>query len=735
MSTDCPENTPKVASEGIVARGQKTPPATPQKSTVPERQKRAPTPRFYQFDRTNAVTIKVTDDEYATLARLAKGQTVTAWVHEVVLTTATPRPIDYVLLTEFLALRTILLNLHAALADVRYAARGLRRSPIFTTVAVLTIAIGIGANTAIFSVVNAVLLRPLPYANGDRLRELSIEESPGNRTSFLDAAHVDAIRAQTGTFAAVERYGMGAETLTDGDPEMVASPGLSPGFLQVLGAAPMLGRLFTAEEADRGDRVVLISERLWRTRFGGAADIVGRRIGIEGEPHTIVGVLPARFAFPERTAAVWHPLPANPHGESRLRRGTLVAVLRPGVTEEAAAESLRAAAASLRQHGMLDGGSTLIAGDMMQRRFGARAQTELWVLLGAVLLVFVIACVNVAHLLLARVSAREAEFAVMSALGANRVRVLGALLAESVAVALLGGLAGAVVARALLATMLASIPSDMRLLSSAVIGLDWRAFTFATALAGTTCLLVSLLPAFRIGRLDVVEALRGGARSVAGDAHERWHRWMVVTQLALVLMLLVTSGLLLRSFARLVSVPPGFDVAGRVVAEVQFPAERYRTPGAATRVMSELDRRMEAVPGVRAVTFSQGVPPRSGILHMNIRPEADGLPPPPIAGLEMPELTVAPDYFATLGVPLVAGRTFMPADGEDADHVQLFFDVPTFCWRIVRACPILPRSWIRASPSCIRPRIAIRGSSFISPCAAAFPLGSAFFSAGFCSFG
>jgi putative ABC transport system permease protein len=349
-----------------------------------------------------------------------------------------------------------------------------------------------------------------------------------------------------------------------------------------------------------------------------------------------------------------------------MRRGTLVAVLRPGVTDDVASEALRAAAASLRQQGLLEGGSTLVTNDMMQRRFGLRARTELSVLLGAVLLVFLIACVNVAHLLLARVSAREAEFAVMSALGAKRSRVLGALFAESVAVAVLGGIAGAVVARVLLATMLTTVPNQMQMLSAVVIALDWRAVAFATMLAGATCVLVSLLPALRLGRLDVIEALKGGARSVAGAGHERWHRWMVVTQLALVLMLLVTSGLLLRSFTRLVSVPPGIDVEGRVVAELQFPRERYVAPGAATQVMAELERRLEGQPGVRAVTVSLGVPPRAGSLHMNIRPEADGLPPPPIAGLEMPELTVAPDYFATLGVPLVAGRTFTTVDGEDA---------------------------------------------------------------------
>jgi len=549
---------------------------------------------------------------------------------------------------------------------IAHAWRAVRRSPGVLVLVVVTLALGIGGATAMFAVVDAMLLNPLPYANGDRLRELFIESGPNDRNPYLEAPQVDAVRAQTSIFQTVERLGMGAETLTDGDPELVATPSLSPGFFHALGASPILGRLFTGDEADRQDRVILISETLWRTRFGSAPDIVGRRIGIEGVPHEVVGVLPVRFAYPERTAALWHPLPVNHFNEPEMRRGTLVAVLRPGVTADAAGEALRALSASLRQQGALGTGQTLVTVEPMHLRFAARNRTALLVLLGAVLLVFTVACVNVAHLLLARATARAGEFAVMRALGASRTRVMAGLFAEGVAVAVLGGLAGAAVARVLLTTMLASVPGQMQMLSAAVVGLDWRAFGFATGLAGTTCLVVSLLPLLRIGRLDLVEVLKSGSRSVAGDAHERWHRWMVVAQLALVLMLLVTSGLLLRSFSRLVSVPPGFEVEGRVVAEIQFPPERYVSGGPASQMLQELERRMEAVPGIRAVTYSMGVPPRGGSLHMNIRPEADGVPPPPIAGLEMPELTVAPDYFATLGVPLVAGRSFTAADGQDA---------------------------------------------------------------------
>jgi putative ABC transport system permease protein len=550
--------------------------------------------------------------------------------------------------------------------SIGHAWRSLVRNPGALVLAVVALALGIGGATAMFAVVDAVLLNPLPYANGDRLRELTIDPAPGSPRPDFQPAQVEAIRSRTETFLAVERYGMGAEALTDGDAEMVASPSLTPGFLHVLGAAPIVGRLFTADEADRGARVVLIGERLWRTRFGGAPDVVGRRIALEGVPHEVVGVLPARFAYPERTAAIWHPLPQNPREALAMRRGFVVAVLRPGVAPEAADDVLRALSVSLQGTGALEAGSTIRTMDPVQHRFGARHRTELTVLLGAVLLVFVIACVNVAHLLLARASAREGELALMSALGAGRARVLGSLLTECALVAVLGGLAGALVARVVLTTMLTEVPATLQMVSATVVGLDWRAFAFCTGLAAATCLIVGLLPALRIGRLDLVDALKGRAPGVAGDPRERWHRWLMVTQLALVLTLLVTSGLLLRSFARLVAVPPGFEVNGRVVAEIQLPPERYTARGGATQVIRELERRMEAVPGVRGVTFSEGVPPQAGTLHMDVHAGTDGVPAPSITGVELPELRVAPDFFGTLGVPLIAGRTFTATDGADA---------------------------------------------------------------------
>lgn len=257
-----------------------------------------------------------------------------------------------------------------------YAWRGMRRTPGVLAVVVLTLALGIGGATAMFAVVDAVLLNPLPYPNGDRLLEVFLRQSPTDQSPGLDARTVDALRRQTRAFSAVEGYRMGAATLTDGDPSMVAAPTVSLGLLHMLGAAPRLGRLFAQDEAVRGDAVALISERLWRTRFGSAPDVVGRRFGVDGVPHLIVGVLPARFSFPERTADVWRPLRADAN-TGAPERGWVVAFLRPEVTREAAAEVLRAVSASLVAEGVLPADSSVVFAEAVQRRFGARYRTEL----------------------------------------------------------------------------------------------------------------------------------------------------------------------------------------------------------------------------------------------------------------------------------------------------------------------------------------------------------------------
>jgi predicted permease len=342
-----------------------------------------------------------------------------------------------------------------------------------------------------------------------------------------------------------------------------------------------------------------------------------------------------------------------------------VAILAPGTSREAATAVLGAVSAGLRRDGALAAGSSLVFFEALQRRMGARYRLELSLLLGAVLLVLFVACVNVAHLLLARVSAREGELAVMGALGASRVQAFRVVLVESALVAAAGGLGGVLVARVLLVTMLASVPDQLKMVSAAVTGLDWRALAFAVSMSTLTCLAVALLPVLRASRVDVIDALKGRGPGVAGGRHDWWHGAMVVTQLGLVVMLMVTAGLLLRSFTRLVHVPPGFDPDGLVVTELQFARERYDRDDA-LRVMGELRARLAAVPGVSAVTLSDTVPPRGGSLAMNAKPQVEGQPPMlSVERLVLPVQAVAADYFATVRIPILAGRSCEPADGEE----------------------------------------------------------------------
>ena len=548
---------------------------------------------------------------------------------------------------------------------LRHAWRAMRRTPGVLAVVVLTLSLGIGASTAMFAVVDALLLNPLPYPGGGRIVEVATRFSPTEARPGLDPRVAAALRARTPTFAGVEAYQMGAATITTADPELLAAPSVTPGLLHLLGAAPLAGRLFTADDARAAVPGVLISERLWRTRFGGDADVTGRRLGIEGVAHPIVGVLPAWFAFPERSADVWRPIDRDGADPRPGNRWT-VAVPQPGVSREAATAVLDAVSASLRREGLLPPAASLYFQDPVQLRINRRYQTELWLLLGAVLLVLVVACVNVAHLVLARAASREGELAVLTALGASRSAVLRLVLAESVVLAALGAAGGVLVARGLFATLITAMPDSMLMVAAGAIDLDWRGVALTIGLATATCLCVAVLPARRAGRLDVVEALKGRAPGAGGAGDERWHRSLVVVQLALVTTLTITAGLLLRSFTRLVDVDPGVRTEGLIGADVQFPVERYAAPGTALALIETLDARLSAVPGVDGVTFSNGVPPRAGDLAMDAHPEAEGRPAYAGPPIELPMLRVAPDFFATLGIPLVQGRTFVPGDGADA---------------------------------------------------------------------
>lgn len=563
----------------------------------------------------------------------------------------------------FGALRLASDSAQSAARSGQAAIRNLRRAPAFTGLVVLTLALGIGATTAMFSVVDAVLINPLPFPNADRFAEIATSTEGRAPTPRTTSAVVHALRRETSVFSAVEAYNFGAANITGGgDPEIVGGPVVTPGMFAVLGVAPALGRLFTEEDVALG-HVVIISHQLWSARYGSDPAIVGREIIIDDEPHRVIGVMPQAFRFPEGNARLWRPLDISPTVKP-VRLGS-VAVRRPELTDAQVKDRLTAMTDELRASATIGKTESLTTDLLLQQRFGRQSGQALYILFGAVLLVMLVACVNVMNLLLVRASARAGELALRSALGASSGGLVRDVLIESVLLAAAGCAAGLLLARGLLGLILGAAPPNLTYLTLATSDLDWRALAFATALATVTCVVFGLLPAWRAARVDVVDVLKQRAQSVAGSRDDWWQGTLVAAQLSLVVVLLAGSGLLLRSFDRLVGVDPGFAVDELAVLEVQLPPNRYGAPGATLAFMQELEQKMETRAGVRA-SVSGGVPPTGGGFSFNIKPEAEGGSPVDFSNITLPFASVSPDYFETMGIRIVAGRAFAPEDGRDA---------------------------------------------------------------------
>ena len=543
---------------------------------------------------------------------------------------------------------------------MREALRGFWRSPLVVALAVVTLALGLGVATAVFGVVDVLLIRSLPYPNSERLVEVWWERVPGRITAFLRGAEiVRALREEARLFSTVESFRQAGATITGaGEPESVTAAHISPGLLPLLGVAPRRGRLLYDEDALPGVRVALISERLWLKRFGGGASAVGGRISIEDEPHTIVGVLPGNFGFPSRRVDVWRPLAAEPRRPFRA-----IAALQPDVPREAAKARLRAVSENLRQADVLrdDSGDLLIM--ELQQLIQARQHgAAFYLLLAAVALVLLVACGNVANLFLVRAHGRESRFAIMKALGARRSDLLRQSVWEGLFLALLSGCGALLVAEACLAGISRIMPPELTYFSSAAVTVDGRFLGFAVLLSTVTCLAVTVIPSFSVSGTHLVESLKGRTVQQAG-AHSRWQSALVVAQLAVVLVLLAGSGLLLRSFVRLVNVDPGFDTEDLLVVNPTLRGDRYRVPGSGLIFFEQLDELVEDSGGVRSATFASSAPPKSDI-SFKIQPEAEGRQVVDASGLTLPHVDVAPDYFVTMGIPLIAGRTFSSDDPE-----------------------------------------------------------------------
>ena len=562
-------------------------------------------------------------------------------------------------------------------SELRYAVRQLLKSPGFTLVAIVGLALGIGANVALFSVVNSVFLRPLPYREPDRLVRLS-STSEAQRLTRVGFSYprYRAVQARQQVFSDLALSIGNAFTLTGrGNPEQIIGLQAEAALLPALGLDPWIGRNFSASE-DRpgGEHVVLISDAMWRQRFNRDPSALGQALTLDGAPYTIIGVLPeAASAFPLNPFQIWVPRPAEVPFlvQSQLDNGgyffQAIARLRPGVSLTQAREALKVIAGSYRQANPanVDAPSEIELVPLLDDVVGAQRQSYL-LLFGAVACVLLIACANIANLLLARFAGRRREIAARFALGASRADVVRQLVTESMLVAVLGGAAGLLVAYwALSALVVFGAELIPRVLE---IRIDPLALGFSLLLSLVTGLLIGLLPALKAANVNVQEALQEAGRGSVGS-RDRLRSGLLVAEVSLSLVLLIAAGLLLTSFTRLQQVRPGFEPAGVFTAQLVLPPQRYNREKLVA-FYEQLYQRLTTLPGSTSAALTDRVPLTGGQAPAPVAVMGRSLPPMsqrPQANRHL----VSPAYFKTLGIPIRAGRDFDERDSARVPHVVI----------------------------------------------------------------
>jgi predicted permease len=561
--------------------------------------------------------------------------------------------------------------------ELRYAIRQLRKSPWFTLVAIIGLGLGIGANVALFSVINSVFLHPLPYRDPGRLVRLSSTNEAQNltRVGFSYPRYL-VVQERQQVFSDLALSAGNAFTLTGrGDPEQLVALHASASLLPALGLEALVGRNFSAEE-DRpgGEHVVLISHRIWQERLNREPSVLGQALTLNGAPYTIIGVLPpAASAFPLNPFQIWVPRPAEvPYlVPSQLNNGGFffqaVARLRPDVSLEQAREAMNVIAAGYRQANPanVDAPSQIEVVPLLDDAVGEQRQSYL-MLFGAVGCVLLIACANIANLLLARFAGRRKEIAARFALGARRVHVVRQLVIESMLLALLGGAVGVLLAQWALGAVVA-LGAD--LIPRAVeIRLDPMAVAFSLLVTLVTGLAIGLLPALQAARVNVNETLKESSRGSTAAGH-RLRAGLLVAEVSLSLVLLIAAGLLLASFARLQRVEPGFEPAGIFTAQLALPPQRYEGEKLVA-FYEQLYKRLATLPSSTSAALTDRVPLTGGQTPAPVA--VVGRPVPPMS--ERPYANrhlVSPKYFATLGIPLRAGRDFDERDSSRVPHVVI----------------------------------------------------------------
>ena len=567
--------------------------------------------------------------------------------------------------------------MNTLLHDIRYGVRMLLKHKGFTAVAIIALGLGIGANTAIFSLVNGVLLRPLPFPNSDRIIYFEGKNPAAGITdsniSYLDFTDWSQ---QTDLFASTAAYWTGNADLSgDGaEPEAVPRAGVTTGFFSVLGVQPVLGRAFVPEDdkpaSFNGGRgtVAIISHGLWKRRFGSDPAIIGRVVQMKSRPLTVIGVMPPGFEYPEQTQ-IWVNSAVNLSEEPRDNRAwSAIARLNSNVDLKQAQTRVSAINARLDKQFHETNKGWDVSLWTLHERLVREVKPSLLALLGAVGLVLLIACANVANLLLARSAARQKEIAIRAAMGASRTRVLRQMLTESILLSAIGGIAGLILSIWLTDVLMSMLPESAPRLEH--IGIDYRVLTFALGVSALTGILFGIVPALQASKLDVTSALKEGGRSGEGHRRTSARSLLLIGEVALSLMLLVGAGLLIKSFLRLQEIRPGFNAHNVLIANLALPYPKYQYEQF-EEFFRQLKERLEAAPGVQAAGGSMNLPLNASGYAIGRGFIPEGRPLTVDENRDAMFSSITGDYFRALQIPLLSGRTFELRDNADAPKVVI----------------------------------------------------------------
>ena len=561
--------------------------------------------------------------------------------------------------------------LENTLRDISYSARVLLKNYAFTIVVILTLALGIGANTAIFSFANGILLRPLPYPRSDRLAVIDetafkrgVDSVSVSYPNFLDWREQNTVFEDIGVHFGTSRFALSGA----GEPVEIRGSRITAGLFEILRVSPQLGRTFTADE-DRPDQdaVVILGYDLWQRNFGGDPNVIGQKIVLSNRSRTVVGVMPRGFRFPE-TSELWVPLALTPQLFTRTDHGLNgIARLKDGVTFAAAQAEMNNIAARIEQQNPVTNEGLGVKVTSLHENLTGDYRQALLILLGVVGCVLLVACVNVANLMLARATARQKEFALRAALGASRWRIVRQLFVECLLLAIVGGTLGFVISLWALRLLLKAIPVELPFWMN--FGVDLRVLAFTLGITLLTGLIFGAVPALQTSRVDLNDTLKEGGRGNSGF-RGRSRSLLVVTEIALSLVLLVGAGLMVQSFLRLQRVNVGLDTKNVITANVRLPGAKYRAPEQRTAFFKQLTERVRALPGVEAASATGTLPLSGDSWGRSLTVE--GFAVNSVGQAPMIQHTVVtPGYFRTMGITLLAGRDFTDADVNGTQLVTI----------------------------------------------------------------